>query len=537
MRQELISVRRSVFLIIFVAVVVLSAYIRLSLVKIPLFRDEGNYGTTSQIIYSGGMPYRDIEDNKPPGLYYLYVAAQKIFGLGSGPGVRIFAAFFSLGTLLLLFFIARLMKSELAGLAAAFFFGIFSSSLTLFGYMALSEVFILTAVCLGYLLYLLSLRCDDAQQNKRRLYLIVAGISLGAAFTIKQVGVYFMMGLLIFHIVRNIYRREKQGLLNTLLLLGGFGMVLFGLFVYLASCGILHEYFRCNVELSYILAHTFPEDLAGTYANRLGTSLVEVFIREKGILFLAILSALFIIKGGRNMTEERLFLGMWFLFALLGVFSSGMRFNDYYYLIVLPPLCIMAALCLQMLACESSKRVTYAALILIAGFCLYYGVSSYAPRTVAKICQDMRGAEEVGAYVRDNSRGEDLIYEWGIEFQVYFYARRKPASRHINLYHLIVLAHSDEDRAARLLSEFQNEMIADFTAHPPRFFIISVPNLSIGYRTRRIFITSFVDQLLKKHYTFDRRIGSYDIFRRRDAEATTFFYFPQPCSGNDKYGN
>jgi hypothetical protein len=52
--------------------------VRVQLLDVPLDRDEGGFGYIGQAIWRGELPYRDLLDHKPPGLFYLFALAVKV---------------------------------------------------------------------------------------------------------------------------------------------------------------------------------------------------------------------------------------------------------------------------------------------------------------------------------------------------------------------------------------------------------------------------------------------------------------------------
>ena len=52
----------------------------------PFGRDQGVFAAAADIIERGGVPYRDIWDVKPPGIFYLYRASCSLDTPPSPPG-------------------------------------------------------------------------------------------------------------------------------------------------------------------------------------------------------------------------------------------------------------------------------------------------------------------------------------------------------------------------------------------------------------------------------------------------------------------
>ena len=54
-------------------------------------RDQGIYSVVGRTILDGGVPYKDVWDFKPPGIYFVYALSRALFGK-SMAAVRIFEA-------------------------------------------------------------------------------------------------------------------------------------------------------------------------------------------------------------------------------------------------------------------------------------------------------------------------------------------------------------------------------------------------------------------------------------------------------------
>ncbi|MHB9004931.1 MAG: ArnT family glycosyltransferase [Coriobacteriia bacterium] len=59
---------------------VITAYALLQILLMGFGRDQGIYAMVAETVKSGGMPYRDAWDFKPPGVFIIYTLAQGVFG-------------------------------------------------------------------------------------------------------------------------------------------------------------------------------------------------------------------------------------------------------------------------------------------------------------------------------------------------------------------------------------------------------------------------------------------------------------------------
>ncbi len=62
------------------AVLVLVAFIALPSIVYPIGRDQATYCVIGQGLLRGQQLYRDLWDNKPPGIFWIYALVVKVFG-------------------------------------------------------------------------------------------------------------------------------------------------------------------------------------------------------------------------------------------------------------------------------------------------------------------------------------------------------------------------------------------------------------------------------------------------------------------------
>ncbi|MGB7590156.1 MAG: hypothetical protein WBO19_02805 [Terriglobia bacterium] len=76
-----VETRSSLFSRAFLAVAILFVVVRaLPILSFPLGRDQGTYLTIGQGLLEGKQLYRDLWDNKPPGIFIVYAGIAKLFG-------------------------------------------------------------------------------------------------------------------------------------------------------------------------------------------------------------------------------------------------------------------------------------------------------------------------------------------------------------------------------------------------------------------------------------------------------------------------
>lgn len=189
----------------------------------PWYDDEGIYAAIGHALLEGGTLYRDVLDNRPPGLYWLYAGMLAVSDY-SIPFVKLTATAFLLGTQTILYVIARQFWTPKAGLFAAGLLGLLASLFILEGNTANSEIFMMLPTAVGMLLIL-----------KGRSF--PAGVAFGLAFLIKQIAVVELAVALLVVLRVNPRPWRSAGLI----LFGAAAPALVTL-VYLMAVGTLSEF-------------------------------------------------------------------------------------------------------------------------------------------------------------------------------------------------------------------------------------------------------------------------------------------------------
>jgi 4-amino-4-deoxy-L-arabinose transferase-like glycosyltransferase len=514
------SMKRIAEILPLLCLCILAFWLRSIFFSSPLFRDEGNYGYNAQVMHQGGLLYHDVCDNKPPGLYFLYYTAQSLFGWASGPALRIFVAFFPVLSIPFMYLIVTMFSRKRTGLFAALLFAMVTVSPKLLACLAFGEVFMLFPVTAAYYLYLTARARTD---KSAFLIFLLCGISLGGACSIKQVAFFFLLPLIFHALLEYQDDKDKRHLYGIALVVAGFAAVIAAFFAWLLAKGIFGDFVRVSVSYNSIFSATNPDSPNISYGGMFLASLKEQFVGNGEMAFLMLLSLWYWLGGGEKNRRARALFGMWFLFAFLGVCLSG-RFFTHYYIQVLPPLVVSASLAfdefLQRNPAQSRlKAVVYISLFLmVSAINLWPFLFSPAKQeNVRRLINSDNNlyARELARFIDTTTGKNERIFMWCVEFEVYYYSNRCSASRHINLYDIVVLGNSDSPGARELFKNYQDETIADFKSSPPRYFIVGLPNLTIKYQTPELYVTTFVDGMLQRDYAYLKSIGPYDIFERK----------------------
>jgi hypothetical protein len=107
------------------------------------------------------------------------------------------------------------------------------------------------------------------------------------------------------------------------------------------------------------------------------------------------------------------------------------------------------------------------------------------------------------------------VYNWGVEWEIYFRSERRSPTRQINALLLVMFAVA-ADRGDDFDEEFQrmqNELIAALEAEPPR--IIALTAGLKDYGMRDFIVPAYLTKLLEEEYELVLKEQPYWVFRRK----------------------
>jgi 4-amino-4-deoxy-L-arabinose transferase-like glycosyltransferase len=240
---------RKVFLVL-AWLLLFASYVALVLTK-PITQDEGVFLTIGKYLNQGWLPYQDLVDHKPPGIYFLFACLFKLFG----PGIwvaKVALIVTTGGASVMVGKIAELLKRG-AGWYAS---GLFLFLMTQFeGYFLIAEPFLLFPLLLSLWLLL-------RFKNQPR-WLFLAGILLAVAMLFKQTAVLSVLPILGLVYTSSLKQRFifVMGIIFPLLLL----------LVYLNFNGIAAEAWQQVVVLTLT---RYPNEPLGYVLQLLKTNFV-----------------------------------------------------------------------------------------------------------------------------------------------------------------------------------------------------------------------------------------------------------------------
>ena len=111
-------------LVLLLALIIVITLIALPTITYPLGRDQGEFATIGRGLLDGRIPYVDLWNPKPPAVFYVYALAMKLFGRTTG-ALRVIDLFLLPPIALTLYWIGKRLANVRVGLWAVLLFGVF----------------------------------------------------------------------------------------------------------------------------------------------------------------------------------------------------------------------------------------------------------------------------------------------------------------------------------------------------------------------------------------------------------------------------
>lgn len=446
-------------------IVVLYAVLRVPLLDVPLDRDEGAFGVVAQGMWRGEMPYRDLADHKPPGIFLIYALAVAVFP-PTAMGLHLFLALWNFGTLLLVAALARRWSGrDAAGCWAGAAFAYLSATPAVQGFTCSSEMLMLLPICA-------SLWCADAaleQAGRGRTWRLLASGAFGAAACwIKQPAAFSVapaLGLLMF--CGGAERKDGLRACGWWLAGGvGFSALLLAPFV-AAGVGADLWYWSFAHNLNY----------GGLASSGLGRKIWERFVQLAPGLGPALLIGVpGCIWRARQGGRPRAWMGpVCVAGSILGAFISP-HLYQHYFAQLLPAFAVAAGIgCAALPAIYAgwprTVQIVAAILLVLPGALAHpsYWFANPAAISVRRLGpHGFEAGPMVARYLKDRTRPEDAIFIYGSEPQVAFQAERPLANPFVMLYPLTFPFPRQR--------EFQERTWRELERRTPAYILVQINN-------------------------------------------------------------
>ncbi len=480
-------------------IAITSLLIRLPFVSVPLERDEGEYAYTAQRMDQGEIPYKDVFDQKPPGIFCIYWLIFKT--LGTTPeSIHMFTYIYTLIEILLIYKLGKMLFGQTVGLVAASIFSLITMEPCVLGHAANTEIFMLLPLIASLIILASVLKGGSS------FPLFVCGLLNGVGFMIKQVALLnatFILAFMLYDFYKSRERRINILTKRYLLFALGFLTILLPIFAFFEVKGAWDDF------LYGVFLHNFAYSTSISL-KQIPSSFGYTFgvILRSDITFWVLSLYSFRLLLKRKNSNAVLVLG-WFLFSFMGV-CVGWHFRPHYFIQIAPPLALTAGYCLVALI-KAIRALGRKALRMLAFACLLMLIVSmplianykylfvYTPEQICKSIDEGNPfveAKRIAQYLKRNTSPEDTIYIFGSEPEILFYAERKSATKYIFFYPLMG---NFKDASAK-----QRAVIGEVKANKPKYILlvnISMSLLSGPYTEGYIFQAT--NEMIEKDYRLD----------------------------------
>lgn len=470
-------------------VLTLCAWIRVRLRDMPLERDEGEYAYAGQLMLQGIPPYKLAYNMKLPGTYAAYAVVLFLFGQ-SPSGIHLGLLVVNSTTTIMMFFLARRLFGEVAGVTASVAYALLSATPGILGLQAHATHFVVLAAVGGLLLLV---RARSAHG------LLWSSLLFGTAFVMKQPGILFAAFAALYLLFED-WRAKipmrsrlfRQGVLSIGLVLP-FAVTC----LIMRMCGVFPRFWFWVVD--YARAYGSVTSLSQGI-----DAFVLNFPKALGAATgIWVLSAIGLATFAWDKTIRKHFV---FCLGLL-VFSfaavcPGLYFRQHYFILMLPVIALLAGLAVSSTVAfllRPGREAAVVALILIVVVVFGYAVGEQsdiffrlgpvsACRTIYPD-ETFVEARTFGDYIKKDSDSTVRIAMVGSDPEVYFYAQRHSATGYLYSFPL----GEDQPYAATM----ETEMISEIESARPEYLVVHpggwVMFGSRGYEERTSWISHFVE--------------------------------------------
>jgi Dolichyl-phosphate-mannose-protein mannosyltransferase len=514
------------------------AFSALQILTYSFGRDQSIYALVGDGILHGKMPYRDLWDFKPPGIFLVYALAQGLFG-HSMLSVRILEVLGLIGLVLAFMrFAETFFERPRAGLMGGAVAALIHAQLD-FWHTGQPEVFG------GYLTFAaLVLATSRVHQRHRYWVWVGTGVLFGLAFLFKPPlgGGAFVCGAYLT-------KREQQRV-------GGAARALYALVTVgaasvfpIALCGLWFWARGAWPALHWTLAEFTPGYTALGWVNRSASGMLYYALEEAFFKFSALAAAGVLAMASITPIHSREREGTFLVLGIIAMQIAGVamqgKFFPYHYAATLQLIGFLAGLGLYKLwrrcvvgglggalafasfvviACEMRTATRdlpqefseRALMRLKFAFHLEpYKSRAAIDRDCAYVADfNLQADRDVGLEVRSHTSSADPIFVWGFEPAIYWFAEREPASRFIY------------DVAQR--SEWQKgyaraELLRDLHAHVPAMIIVQhndvFPSVTGHAWDSHDELPGFPELagFIDHQYELVKRIEDFDLYQRKGA--------------------
>ena len=528
-------------LIALAAVAVAGVLVRLPTIAEPMGIDQGFWASTAEGLSRGQILYRDLWDQKPPGMPLLYLAAFRVFGWTTASVVWIDLSA-AAATAWLLYVVVRRIGGAMMGAVTAALYATLTIPAWLYSHggileRSVAETFI--GVCVGIAAWC----ATRLRRRSATPFAIGLGLALGAAVMLKpNAGLYFPALLLWIALYREgdapaSAAGARRRVVRTFVVAAIAALVVPVLMgVWLWSHGVLPAAKIAVVDFNrmYVAEGFTLRSFAIKFAK-------AVYLRMKTDPLWAagacgVLVAAWQLARTKRLDPVPALAVLWGGAAALVIIANGHNLFNSYFIQAFPPLAVLTAWLIT--GVRRSRVHALGAWVAVAVMLVLLATRNYPLKVYGAVRADIdqlagrsnrsayldrfgtygnghysaRANAELAAYLRAHTTRADLIYQFGMnDSGVYFDADRLPAQRFLRV-NMFVPATKFADPSFQLAAVTQ----ALETTRPLYLIFERLqPGQEPGDSVNRLRQQPEIVRLLES-YHLETQIEDFTLYRRLD---------------------
>jgi hypothetical protein len=470
--------------------------IRARLLDVPLERDEGLFAVLGRAILGGAVPYRDVFEYKPPGVFYLYALAVAL----SPPttrGLHVFLLAWCVATALVVALVARAIAGRAAGVWAAVIFAFASAGPSVQGFSGSSEMLLLLPLAASVLLALEA--CAAPGRRASSAFVLASGAFASVAFWIKQpaaLALAVVPVLLVREMGRSSWR--AAGRVLAMWAVGGLAVTL-AMVPLVVAAGWSEFWYWTFVHSSLYAA----VPATGGWA-RVAGNVSNVATDLGHVIVVGIVGCLVAWR------KKRAPVALAFLvLSIMSAFHSQFLYRHYFALLV-PGVSVIGGAGLAWLgeAWLGGRSVPAKAVASAAAVAFVLGIPLVArpaywlrpePVTIIREALGAQGFEAaplLAQYVREHTRPDEPIFIYGSEPQIAFLSERRDVNPFVMMYPMTWPWPRHR--------EFQERLWAAIAHDPPQYILVPrAPSTLVKSPQMDPFLEAKLNELASREYEFD----------------------------------
>jgi len=444
-------------------------FVRIRLLGAPMERDEGEYAYMGQLLLKGIPPYAEAYTMKLPGVSFMYAFFMALFGQ-STEGIHLGLLVVNSISIYLVFLLARRVLDNDAAVISCATFAILSLSQSVYGVYAHATHFVVLFSLSGFVLLLRYI------SKGYQVTLFLSGLCFGMAFIMKQHSVMFICCAflyLVWHGLKNPNAGRNKQLVAGVVFLSGIIIPYTLVVLYAFKVGVLGKFWFWTVK--YAREYVAEQSLEQGWNNF--AKVFKVITKPQVPFWLLAGAGLAALFTKQRSKTDRFFMLSLLFFSFLAI-CPGLYFREHYFIMLLPAVALLVGIAARSTAyflTSGQKRrfhpfIPTLLLIIAVGYGIYLERKYYFFFSPEQATRSTYGpspfpeAVQIARYIKEHTLASDRIAVLGSEPEIFFYADRLSATRHIYMYGLM--------ENQKYATQMQVELVREIEMAKPKYVVM-----------------------------------------------------------------